>query len=159
MIGLNFSALSLGAPLALWGLLALPVLWGIHMLQLRHRHRKISTLFLLDPLNMESLRGSRLRRCWRSRSLWLQTLAIALLVFMVSAPRWASNQGSLKVAVVVDHSASMSAFASRIPEKLQSALEEWGTLAHATEFALYSSSLTPGQVAVESRLNELWPAL
>lgn len=159
MAGLSWAGLSLGAPLALWGLLALPLLWGIHMLHRRYLHRPITTLFLLDQCPVDSWRGSRLRRLLASRSLGLQTLALLLLVALAVDPRWLEEQSSLKVAVVVDHSASMSAFAEKIPRELDRALGAWGWSEKDAEFALYASTLEVGKVAQGSRLSALWPAL
>jgi hypothetical protein len=156
---MNWAGLTLGAPWALWGLLALPALWIIHLLQRKYRPRRISTLFLLEHLQVDSWRGSRLRRLLSSRSLWLQSLALLFLVALAVHPQWRAPIQSARIAVVVDSSASMSAFQDRIPKELPGALLDWGLPLQNSEFALYASSLELGQLARGNSLESLWPDL
>ena len=49
-------------PAGLWALLALPVIVAIHCLQERARHRRVSTLFLLERVAPESVSGATFER-------------------------------------------------------------------------------------------------
>lgn len=98
-----------------WGLLALlgiPVVLAIHFL---HRHRRsisISTLFLLEIAREPARAGRRWHRLIPSVPMWLQLLLVLLLAALLAQPRLPS--ATLRVAVVLDDSASMRAFRSEL---------------------------------------------
>ena len=97
-------------PLALWALLALPVILAIHCLHERARRLRVSTLFLLERVAPESASGARFERLRNSLPLWLQLIAAALIAWLLAEPRWVRADSVQTVVVVLDSSASMSAF-------------------------------------------------
>lgn len=102
-----------------WGLLALlgiPVVLAIHFL---HRHRQaipVSTLFLIEIAREPARSGRRWHRLLPSVPMWLQLLLVLLLAALLARPYL--PQGVLRVAVVVDGSASMSAFRDELAARL-----------------------------------------
>ena len=96
-----------------WGLLALfglPVVLAIHLLRHRTRFIPVSTLFLLDITAHQSHGGRSFRRLLPSIPLFLQLLIVILIALVLSEPRWPWNASVLRVAIVLDDSASMRAF-------------------------------------------------
>lgn len=96
-----------------WGLLALlglPAILIIHLLRRKSRRLTVSTLFLIERALPSSEGGRRLRRLQNSLPLWIQLLAVCALAWLLSQPRWIDARSSQTVVVVLDDSASMSAF-------------------------------------------------
>ena len=102
-----------------WGLLALlgiPVVLAIHFL---HRHREaipVSTLFLIEIAREPARSGRRWHRLIPSVPMWLQLLLVLLLATLLARPHLPTS--ALRVAVVVDDSASMRAFHSDLADAL-----------------------------------------
>ena len=102
-----------------WGLLALlgiPIVLAIHFL---HRHRKaipVSTLFLIDIAREPARSGRRWHRLIPSIPLWLQLLLVLLLATILSQPFM--PRGVMRVAVIIDDSASMRAFRNELSTAL-----------------------------------------
>jgi len=94
----------------LWALLAIPAVLSIHLLQQKTRRLPISTLFLLQNLAPESAPGRSLQKLRRSMPLALQLLLVLLLTWMLAEPRWLRPESSQTIVLVLDSSASMSAF-------------------------------------------------
>ncbi len=133
------SSFYLGNPLGLWALLALPVLMWIHSLQQRARRVRVSTLFLLEKVAPLSVEGARPERFRQSMPFWMQVLAVLLLTWMLSEPRWIKAQSEQVIAVVLDTSASMSAFKSVTRKKLGETLPRWASNTRRTWYHLMVS--------------------
>lgn len=102
--------MSFANPFALWALLGIPVVLAIHFLQRKSRREVVTTLFLLQQMRRESETGNRIERLRSSIPLWLQLLMVLLFTWLLAAPRWTRADAVLRVAVVLDSSASMQAF-------------------------------------------------
>ncbi len=102
-------------PLALWGLLALPVLVGIYWLRTRHRRYPVSSLMLwLDP--QESPQGgTRIDRLRTPLLFFLELLALTLLVLAAADPHLPLRETVRPLIVVLDDSYSMQAGSERSP--------------------------------------------
>jgi hypothetical protein len=113
-------------PAALWCLLGLPVVLAIHFLQRRSRREVVTTLFLLQQVRRESAAGNRFDRLRASVPLFLQILLVLLFTWLLAGPRWLQKDSVQRVAIVLDSSASMSAFRpaaeSAVTEALQTLL-------------------------------------
>lgn len=158
--------LFLSQPAGLWALLALPAILLIHCLQERTRRVRVSTLFLLERVRPESVSGSRFDRLRSSLPLWLQLLAAVILAWILAEPRWISQKSRQTVAVVLDSSASLSAFHERLSKQLANTLGRWNKVAARTDWHLLESDprkppLYTGQSLAEllSSLHEFQPIL
>lgn len=126
-------------PAGLWALLGLPAVVLIHFLQRESRRARISTLFLLEQLAPESAQGRRFERLRHSASLWLQLLAVMLLAWLLAGPRWIRRDSVQSIAVVLDSSASMSAFASEAKRVLGVKLPALSAAAARSNWTLLES--------------------
>lgn len=122
-----------------WALLGLLAVLAIHLLRRRPRPLTISTLFLLEAAATSSAGGRRVERLRHSLSLWLQLAAAALLAWLLMAPRLLREESAQKVAVVLDGTASMSAFRARALEALARRAERLQRRAARTEWILAES--------------------
>lgn len=102
--------LTLTNPAGLWALLAVPVILLIHFLQRQSITLPVSTLFLLEKLERESVQGQNFDRLKNSIPLWMQLLVALLFTWILIAPRWEKSDSLQRVAVIIDSSASMRAF-------------------------------------------------
>lgn len=93
-----------------WALLGIPVILFIHFLQRQSQIVTVSTLFLLEALDRQSIKGRKFDRLRNSIPLWLQLLAVLLLTWLLVEPRWSKANSVQKIALVIDSSASMMAF-------------------------------------------------
>lgn len=123
-----------GNPAGLWALLGIPAILLIHFLQKERREVVASTLFLLHNLQRQSKAGIRFKRLRNSLPLWLQILSVLLLTWMLTEPRWLRPDSVHRVAIVLDSSASMSAFREEAVDAVErragelsrtSARQEW----------------------------------
>jgi hypothetical protein len=134
-----------------WGFLALlgiPAVVAIHLLRVRARRVLASTLFLLDSAPVPSRGGRRLERLRATPLFWVQILSVLVLTWLLVEPRWLREDSSRRVVLVVDGSASMTAFESELEEALArnlpaleraSAVTEWVVLpSDARERRLYA---------------------
>lgn len=99
-----------GNPLGLLALLGIPVVLAIHFLQRKAKELPISTLFLLEHTRREAISGRRLERLIPSIPLWMQLLAILILAWFLSEPRYQRAGSVQRIAIVMDSSASMEVF-------------------------------------------------
>lgn len=161
MTGLTgLAGLSFAHPLAgALALLGIPAVLAIHFLQLPSRPVAVSTLFLLDRLDPKSVGGSRLQRLRQSVPLWLQLLAVLLLAWLLSEPRWLRPDSAQTVAVVVDSSLSMRAFAGPLRERLPQRLRLLARSAEKTQWLLLESDPVASRLYAGSRLEDLQAAL
>jgi len=111
-------------PLGLLALLGIPAVLAIHFLQRKAKELPVSTLFLLDQTRREAASGRRLDRLIPSIPLWMQLLAVLLLAWFLSEPRYPKTGSVQRVAVVVDSSASMSVFKQKALARLAEVLPE-----------------------------------
>jgi hypothetical protein len=135
---------TLAHPWGLLGLLGVPALLAIHLLQRRAVVIPVSTLFLLESLNRESEGGRRVERLRASLPLWLQLLAVLLLTWLLTDPRWLDKTSVQRIAIVLDSSASMTVAK---PGLLESLPEDLSKLAKATaqsEFHLLDTRMEAG---------------
>lgn len=148
--------LTFSSPVALWALLGLPVVLAIHFLQRRSRREVITTLFLLQQMRRESEQGNRIERLRHSLPLWLQLLMVLVLTWLLAGPRWQSADQVLRVALVLDDTASMSAFQPEAVKGVEKALSELVGLTSRAELTLMTTAaetaaLYHGGSAVELR--------
>jgi hypothetical protein len=129
----------LANPAGLWALLAVPAILVIHMLQERPRKVRVSTLFLLERVKPESIAGARIEKLRNSLSLWLQILAALMLTWLICEPRWIRKDARQTLVVVLDSSASMSAFKEQTQHMLADKLFAWTRGAAHTDWHLLES--------------------
>ncbi|MCH7225681.1 BatA domain-containing protein [Haloferula sp. A504] len=132
--------LTLANPAGLWALLGLPAVLAIHFLQRRAKDLPISTLFLLEKTQRESISGRRFDRLMNSVPLWMQLLAVLLLTWVLTEPRYQKARSTQRVAVVLDSSASMSVFRDHLKEELAKQLPDLQGPAAALELTLLEST-------------------
>jgi hypothetical protein len=107
----------LAAPLALFGLLSVPVLLAIYLLRQRSRRQSVSSLFLWQELRLPHTGGRRLRRLERSLLLLLELLLLGLLTTAATQPWRQQAQVSNRLVVVLDDSYSMQAGGTDSPRR------------------------------------------
>ena len=105
-----FSMLTFANSLGWWALLGIPAVIAIHFLQRRSRRQTVTTLFLLRQMRRESETGNRFERLRTSIPLWLQLLMVMVLAWLLLQPRWLKEDAVRRVAIVLDSSASMTAY-------------------------------------------------
>src|SRR3712207_998506 len=102
--------MSLLAPLALLGLLFIPLILAFYMLRLRRSERTVSSTYLWQQLVRDVEANAPWQRLRRSLLLLLQLLLVIVLVLVVGRPFSDRAAGLARdVVLVVDASASMSA--------------------------------------------------
>lgn len=112
----------LANPYGLLALLGIPAVLLIHFFQRTARELPVSTLFLLEHVYRQSPAGRRFQRISNSIPLWLQLLAVLLLTWLLAEPRFPRAGSVQRVAIVLDSSASMSAFRAATLAKLKETL-------------------------------------
>lgn len=127
-------------PAGLWALLGIPVILLIHFLQRESKRVEVSTLFLLERLERESVQGRRFDRLRNSVPLWLQLLGVLLLAWILSEPRWATGRSVQRVVLVLDNSASMEAFREELLEAIRRELPPLTSIIGTTEYTAIESS-------------------
>ena len=148
-----------GQPLGLWALLGIPIVLLIHLLQHEAKRHRISTLFLVEHISMDGREGRVLDRIRSSLQLWLQLLAVLLLTWVLLQPRWISRDSFQRVIVVLDDSASMSAFRDEVAQVLRDELPPFQERAAFTEWTLLPSSRESSTLYSGSALPELLAGL
>jgi hypothetical protein len=131
-------------PAGLWAAAALPVLVAIHLLQRRSVRMDVSTMFLLERVAPEASRGRTIDRLKSSLPLWLQIAAIAMLTWMLIEPRYVDDRSVQRVVVVVDSSASMSAFMPLAVARADEITRRLERGASETEWILLDSDVRRG---------------
>jgi len=124
-LGFFIPTMSFAHPAAFWCLLGLPAVLAIHFLQRRSRREVVTTLFLLQQVRRESEVGNRFERLRSSIPLWLQLLMVLVFTWLLAGPRWLKKDAVQRIAIVMDSSASMSAFRPEAQSMLRSLLGEW----------------------------------
>lgn len=119
--------MGLAAPLALLGLLFVPLIVAFYMLRLRRAQRPVSSTFLWQELVRDVEANAPWQRLRRSLLLILQLLLAIILAVLVARP-FAEHPAGLArdLVLVVDASASMAAtdvFPDRLTAAKRSAIE------------------------------------
>ena len=130
----------LSNPAGLWALCAIPLVLLIHFLQEKSRRVRVSTLFLLERVQPQSVGGARIERLRNSVPLWLQLLAALIITWLLCEPRWIREDSRQTVAVVLDSSVSMSAFKNETRPLLGKKLLRWSRAAAHTDWHLLESA-------------------
>lgn len=136
--------LTLGQPWGLLGLLGIPALLVIHLLQRRAVLIPSSTLFLLDQLNRESLGGRRVERLRPSVPLWLQLLGVLVLTWLLTDPRWLEKTSVQRIAIVLDGSASMTVAKASVLNTLPPDLTRLSSATAQSEVHVIDSRMESG---------------
>src|SRR5687767_5862431 len=109
------------APLALIGLIAIPIIIGFYMLRLRRPSHPVSSTFLWQQLVRDVEANAPWQKLKRSLLLALQLLLALLLAFVVARPFSEHPAGLARdLVLVIDASASMSA-TDVFPDRLTAA--------------------------------------
>lgn len=146
--------------LGFWALLGIPFIILIHFLQRQSKIETVSTLFLLDALDRQSVQGRKFDRIRNSIPLWLQILAVLLLTWLLVEPRWSKPNSVQKIALVFDSSASMKAFKSEIlNESLIKELPKLKRGARTVEYTAIDSHLDGASIFNGTSVEELILAL
>ena len=127
----------------LWALIGLPAILLIHFLQRESRRVVTATLFLLEQLSPESAQGRRFDRLRNSASLWLQLLAVLLITWLLLEPRWIRHDSTQTAVIVLDSTASMSAFRVGAENILATKIQQLASAAAHTDWTLLQSDGTP----------------
>lgn len=151
--------ITLANPLGLITLLGIPAILAIHFLQRKVREIPVSTLFLLDQTRREAASGRRLDRLIPSIPLWMQLLAVLLLAWFLSEPRYQKSGSVQRVAVVVDPSASMSVFKQKALERLVGILPELQGPASKIQLTVLESAPNRPRLYTGSSIDALKAAL
>jgi hypothetical protein len=146
-------------PAGFWALLAIPAILGIHFLQRKSIVLPISTLFLLDQMQRESVSGRRVERLRSSIPLWLQLLMALLLTWILVQPRWMEKSSVQRIVVVLDSSLSMQAFRSKLTADLPVQLEKLASLVQTTDYVLMESLVDEDTLYHGTSLSEFTTAL
>lgn len=111
-------SLGIGAPFGLLGLIGIPVLVALYAIQDRHRRAQITTLFLIEAVSDDTTTARRIDYVRLPLSFWLQLLAIIFGSMLLAQLYYSKFEQYTKVLVLIDGSASMAAFTSKIPDAL-----------------------------------------
>src|SRR5580692_4473370 len=104
-------------PLALIGLIGVPLLVGIYLLRNRFRRQPVSSLMLWLDAREARQGGTRIRRLQTPLLFLLELLAILLLVLAAAEPRIRLSQTARPLVVVLDDSFSMLAGGAESPRQ------------------------------------------
>lgn len=145
--------------LGLWALIGIPIVVLIHFLQRQSQEVTISTLFLLQQMQRESVEGRKFERLRSSVPLWLQLLMVCLLTWLLAQPRWLRSDSVQPLAIVLDESASMGAFQKEAKEQLAASLKTLSNSVTRSEFYVIGSSLSGSNLYRGANLDELIASL
>lgn len=142
-------------PAGFWALLGIPIILLIHLLQRESKRLPISTLFLLENIDRESIQGRKIERLRNSIPLWLQLLAVLVLTWLLTEPRWSASKTATRVVLIVDSSASMSAFQDRLIEEIESKVPPLTETLGTTEYTCIESHESGNQLYRGTSVSEL----
>lgn len=151
--------LILANPAGAWALLGLPAVLAIHFFQRRTKRVEIATLFLLEDLTRESVRGNIFERIRNSPLLWLQLLAVLLLAWLLVQPMWMRGESVQQTVIVLDSSVSMRPFLDRMRTELRRELNRLAGAAARSEWTVLESDTTRGRVYGGGDAGELLAAV
>lgn len=134
--------LTFANPLGLLALLGIPAVLAIHFFQSKTKRLEISTLFLLEDLTRESVRGSIFERLRNSPLLWLQLLAVLLLTWLLVQPMWMRAESVQQTIVVLDSSVSMRPFLEKMRAELRREINTLAGAASRSDWTVIESDTT-----------------
>lgn len=146
-------------PPGFWALLGIPAVLLIHFLQRESRRLPVSTLFLLEAVDRESVKGRKFDRFRQSVPLWLQLLGVLILTWLLAEPRWTSARSVQRVVIVIDSSASMEAFTGEVIETMREKIPPLTALVGTTEYSLIESTVTGSNLYRGTSFEELISSL
>lgn len=146
-------------PPGFWALLGIPAVLLIHFLQRESRRLPVSTLFLLEAVDRESVKGRKFDRFRQSVPLWLQLLGVLILTWLLAEPRWTSGRSVQRVVIVIDSSASMEAFTGEVIETMREKIPPLTALVGTTEYSLIESTVTGSNLYRGTSFEELISSL
>lgn len=113
-------------PLALIGIVSLPVLAAIYLMRNRFRRKTVSSLFLWQLQERSKEGGVKVQNIQVPLIFFLELLILALLVTAATGPRWQLGFNLRPLVIVLDDSASMTATTSKgvVKERAIEALED-----------------------------------
>lgn len=149
----------LANPLGFLALIGIPVVLFIHFLQRESRRLPVSTLFLLDHLDRQSVGGNRFDRIRQSVPLWLQLLGVLILTWLFIEPRWTSAASVQRIVIVLDNSASMSAFRKELDRAMREKIRPLGSSSRTTEFSLIPSTVSGENLYRGTSFDEMMDSL
>jgi Ca-activated chloride channel homolog len=146
--------MGLAAPLALIGLLSVPLIVAFYMLRLRRNQRQVSSTYLWQHLVRDVEANAPWQRLRRSLLLVLQLLLAVLLAVLVSRPFVERPAGLARdLVLVIDASASMAAtdvFPDRLSAAKQQALAQMEQVPAEGRVSVVSAAETARVVANEA---------
>ncbi|CAN0554627.1 unnamed protein product, partial [Laminaria digitata] len=107
------------------GLIAGAVVILVHLLRQRPKEVPVTTLFLLQVVAPRDQQGRRVEQISRWWLLLLRLLMVLLATWLLVQPRWPSESRAVRMAIVLDASASMSAFEASVKEGLRETVRTW----------------------------------
>ncbi len=146
-------------PLGLLGLLGIPAVLAIHMLQRKAVHLPVSTLFLLEKTQRDTQTGRRIDRIASSLPLWMQLLAVLLLTWFIAEPRFQKTGSVQRIAIVLDSSASMGVFKKEAIIQIEESIPRLKGKAATVEFTLLESAANRPRLYAGTNTDELKSAL
>jgi len=146
-------------PLGLLALLGIPAVLAIHFLQRKAVELPVSTLFLLERTQRDAASGRRLDRIIPSVPLWMQLLAVLLLAWFLTEPRFQKSSSVQRIAVVLDSSASMGVFKEAALNRLVSELPTLQGPASTVELTVMESAPGRPRLYAGSSVEDLKAAL
>ena len=142
------------APLALIGLLAVPLIIAFYMLRLRRPVRSVSSTYLWQQLVRDVEANAPWQKLKRSLLLLLQLLLAVLLAFVVARPFSEHTAGLARdLVLVVDASASMSStdvFPDRLTAAKRAAIEQMANVPSDGRVSVVSAGETARVIANEA---------
>jgi len=146
---------TLANPLGLLALLGIPAVLAIHFLQRKAVEFPVATLFLLERTRREAASGRKLDRLIPSIPLWMQLLAVLLLTWWLTEPRFQKSGSVQRVAIVVDSSASMMVFKDQAIARLGKELAALRGAAAGIEFTVLESAPDRPRLYTGTSMDEL----
>jgi len=138
----------------LFGLFAVPCILAVHFLRRKAPEVPVSTLFLFPKEIRSAESGARFERLESSIPLWMQLLASLLLTLLWMQPRWVSEVPVVKIAVVLDDSASMSVFQDEVRDALAEELSGLVDAGQSMELWVMTSDLAKPRLYAGNSLSE-----
>ena len=142
------------APLALIGLVSVPIIVAFYMLRLRRPERPVSSTFLWQQLVRDVEANAPWQKLRRSLLLFLQLFLAIVFAFLVARPFTEHPAGLARdLVLVIDSSASMSStdvFPDRLTAAKRVALERMGEVPSDGKVSVIAAGETARVVANEA---------
>ncbi len=151
--------LTFANPLGLLALAGIPAVLAIHFFQNKTRRVEISTMFLIEDLTRESVRGGMWERIRNSPLLWLQLLAVLLLTWLLVQPMWLRSESVQQAIVILDSSVSMRPFLDKMNATLRHDVNKLAGAAARSEWTVIESDTARGTVYSGGEAGELLDAV